>query len=85
MVELVDVNDVESLMKFFNFSKKLIIPIKIISDREKFFNYVLPRQEAFCIIRPKDYEIESVIKEIRKNPFYIFISEKLKDELILLY
>ncbi|QIW24445.1 DUF4898 domain-containing protein [Sulfolobus sp. S-194] len=85
MIDETEIEEFEDVLKLFKFDKKVEIPLKIISDERKFFNFILPKDKLFCIIKPEDYKIEEIVREIRKDtPFFIFNSEKLKDKIILL-
>lgn len=89
MIKIIDkkeIQDFYDIIKLFNFSHKVAVPIKIIEDKKKFFNFILPKRHMFCIISPLDYELESIVKEIRRDtPFLIFISEDLVDKVIILW
>ncbi|BFH74820.1 hypothetical protein SJAV_27640 [Sulfurisphaera javensis] len=40
----------------------------------------------FCIVKPLNYELENIVKEIRKDtPFFVFVSEKLVDKVIVFW
>ncbi|BFH74653.1 DUF4898 domain-containing protein [Sulfurisphaera javensis] len=77
--------DIRSLVNILGFDKSMVIPLKIIKDPKKFFNFILPKDKPFALIVPTNYEIVKIVNEIRFNlTKYILISENLKDIAILL-
>lgn len=86
MIDETEIEEFGDILKIFKFEKKVGVPLRVINDERKFLNFILPKDNTFCIIKPRDYEIEKTVKEIRKDtPFFIFNSEKLKDKIILLW
>lgn len=74
-----------SLIETLGFSKGLQIPLKIVKDLEKFLDFILPKDKAFLLVVPKEYmDSIKIVNKIRNEcSKYVFISESLRDSILL--
>lgn len=74
-----------SLIETLGFSKGLQIPLKIVKDLEKFLDFILPKDKAFLLVVPKEYmDSIKIVNKIRNEcSKYVFISESLRDSMLL--
>ena len=84
MIDENELDEFRFILKF-RFENRVEIPLGIIVDERKFFDFILPRDRLFCIIKPENYKIEDVIKEIRKDTPFFILDSKLKDKIIVLW